>query len=93
MLYPHPYVQVLQKGHSDSGLYNLVPFPLTHTHKFKTLSASSVVPHLTTDNKNICVPPPWKWMQGQTSYLTLRKMSATSHNQLLISFTNAIHFS
>ena len=23
MLYPHAYVQVLQKGHPDPGLYNL----------------------------------------------------------------------
>ena len=67
------------KGHPDSGLYNLVPFPLTHTHKLKTLSASSVVPYLTTDNQSFCVPAPWKRMQRQTSNLTLRKMSATSH--------------
>ena len=53
MLYAHPYVQVLQKGNLDTRLYNLVPFPLTH--KLKTLSASSVVPYLTTDNKNIHV--------------------------------------
>ena len=79
VLYPHPYVQVLQKGHPDSGLYNLVPYPLTHTHELKTLSASSVVPYLTTDNKRFRVPAPWKQMQGQTFILTLRKMSAISH--------------
>ena len=47
------------EGHPDSGLYNLVPFPLTHTHKLKTLSASSVVPYLTTDNKKNSVFQPF----------------------------------
>ena len=54
----------------------MVPFPLTHTHQLKTLQ---VVPYLTTDSKNIRVPAPCKRMQGQTSNLTLRKMSAISH--------------
>ena len=52
------------EGHPDSGLYNLVPFPLTHTHELKTLSASLVVPYLTTDNKIIHVLAPWKRIQG-----------------------------
>ena len=89
MLYPHPYVQVLQKGHPDSVVYNLVSFPLTHTHKLKTLSASSVVAYLTTDNKKKSVFQPLGSGCKGKPLIWPRAKCQLHHTQLLILFTNA----
>ena len=76
-------MHILQKDHPDWGLYNLVPFPLTHMHKLETFSVSSVVLYLTTDSKSILrsryrrEPLIWPYIKCQ------------QHTQLIL-FTNAI---
>ena len=74
-IYTSPTERSSQPRAIQPGAISINP----HTQTLKTLSASSVVPYLTTDNEKFRVSAPWKRMQGQTSNLTLRKMSATSH--------------